>query len=669
MGTKQTNTRVVGVWLPIPFGSHWRGEGIGRTIEFILEGFHARGGLGRDVTFVFFATSGIVDDIRSSIAKTLGPKHDGISYVEIPSPRCRAARFIHCLFSLNGRIILDRYRVKEPSQSYITSKPSRWTFRRKHADSRLAATLGISALREAVACNAGIPTTGWPDLRFDQTPLIDSSFRYEPRASLSTDNWSVFTAFLDADADARPSLAGVEVAAALYAAASRIPLVGWLVRAANRGFRRLLRVREQRAFLKAAMNPATSAGVDVWWVPSPTVPGVEFLQKPVVLNFWDFVGAEYGYLWGSNNLAPSFARLRIATHSAQSIITQSFHNKAARLVNSMRIPPEKVAVCYLTTPTHYRNLLPAFSRIGKKTPETKAEASDILHKYIARQRLRIYCHDLDRYTSQGLQLEILEGFDFSKQTFAVVSTQNRPYKNIPFLVDTFLWMLDQYGIDGFLFLTCPFEMDKKSDRIAAAIKRRKGVGRVFCLPRIPNRVHAALYHCATCTLHPSLSEGGVGSYPFLEGMALDTPGLAAAGEYMTEGLRLHEDYLSLTFSARSRPSAARSIAAVLSNPTEALARQTEIYRRHKDWNWTDVAAFYESIFNAAATRTKVAAPHDLTSCPCKEAFYDTGAALHSEPATIYTTQNTSPSLTHVNATNASHCCVTSQTTRSLPTIK
>lgn len=628
------NTRVVGVWLPIPFGSHWRGEGIGRTIEFILEGFRTRGALGKDIRFVFVATSGIVEDIKSSIEKTLGPDHDGIRYVEIPSPRCRVARFIHYFFSLNGRITLDRYRIKEPSRFYLRSQPSRWSVRRKYSDARIAVTLGINALREAVARNAGIPTKEWPDLHFDQTPFIDSSIRYEPRTPKQGDHWSTFTAFLDMDADARPSLAGVEIAAALYAAMSRIPFVGWLVRAANRGLRRWLRVREDRGFLRAANKPSLNSSVDVWWVPSPTVPGIEYLQKPVVLNFWDFVGAEYGYLWGSKNLAPSFSRLRIATHTAHSIITQSFHNKTARLVNTMRVLPDKVAVCYLTTPTHYRSLLPAFSRVGKKTPETKAEACRILHEYIARQRLRLYCHDLPRYASQGLQLELLEAFDFSHQSFAVVSTQNRPYKNIPFLVDTFLWMLDRYNIDSFLFLTCPFDLNDNTDRIAAAIRRRNGVGRVFSLPRIPNKVHAALYHCATCTLHPSLSEGGVGSYPFLEGMALDTPGLAAAGEYMTEGLRLHEDYLALTFSARSRPSAARSIAAVLRNPTEALSRQAHIYRRHKDWTWADVAAVYDSIFNAAAQRSKITIPSDLTNHPYKDAFYDTNASPRAAPATL-----------------------------------
>jgi glycosyltransferase involved in cell wall biosynthesis len=591
----------VGIWLPLPQGAFWRGEGIGRTIEFVIDGFRQSGRLGQELRLVVYATSGVVDEIRDSLHSLLDGSVQGLTFVEIPSPLATFYSTVNWLFTIGGLVRLNPYRVYEAAPELLRNRKLREGLIARISgvdEKRIAATLGATQVRQRVAVKLGIDPAAIPDLRTSRIRglLTRAEFGRSQPSDKAAAAWESICAKLAGEESPRLPGPGILIAKSWLENAARIPLLGRVVALAVRLVRGRLARRDSRIILQRALRLAKNANVDVWWVPSPTLPGLEYLPKRVVVNFWDCVGAEFGYLWGKRQLDVGHNRLKIACHRADVIITQSFRNRDTRLANAIRVPLSKVAVCYLTTPLRYRSLLPEFDREGRKTVRSKEEAAEIVRSYVDRAILRGVSSDITRYVDTGMQLENLLTFDFARASFAIVSTQNRPYKNVPFIVDAFLLMIDRYGLDSHLFLTCPFNFSDSSDPVAKAVLKRNGIGRVFSLPRIPNKVHAALYHCASCTLHPSLSEGGVGSYPFLEGMAVGTPGLSAACEYMTEGLRLHPQYRDLTFSPRNRAVAARQISVVLRDPASAFERQRAIFDQHAAWTWRDVAAVYESCF-------------------------------------------------------------------------
>jgi glycosyltransferase involved in cell wall biosynthesis len=186
-------------------------------------------------------------------------------------------------------------------------------------------------------------------------------------------------------------------------------------------------------------------------------------------------------------------------------------------------------------------------------------------------------------------------------------------------------MIEKYNLDVYLILTSEFDISDKKDPIGKIIWKRRMIDRVYSLHRVPNRVHAALYHNAACTLHPSFTEGGVGSYPFLEGMVMGTPGLVAEGEYSREGFRLHPNYNEIFMSATSRKKAAAKIADTLADREGAYKRQKPIFDAHNAWQWEDVARVYaDSMFRAAGAGT----PTEVTS-----PLYQDGKHIYFESPT------------------------------------
>jgi len=605
-GGETTRSVTVGIWMPLPSGSQWRGEGIGRTVEFLLSGFRQRGHLGTRINFVFVTSPWVTESLRQSVSAILGGDLRGISFHEVGSAKYRFVRLVDRIFSLGGRISVDPYMVSEPDLTWFETRRSAseiFRYQTSGRDLKIARTLGAGRLRGDVAEAFGIER---PPVRTKGLKLWTvSGFRQffselKREARYNRGPWKTVSAKLSEEEDQRPMLPGLTIAKSLAGALQKVPVLGWIVGAAVWVLRRVMSRADAFSLTEAASGVEDQIEVDLWWIPSPTIGGTEFLRQPKLVNFWDFVVGEYGHLWPEPELARIVTRVSMALHMADQVVTQSFHNKESKLLNAFQIDRSKVSVCYLTVPLQYRRYVPSFEATGTKSLETKLQAATAIRKYVQRKLLRTYRNRVEGYRHRGLELERLEEFKFESELFAVVSTQNRPYKNVAFLVDAYLWMIDRYGLDAYLFLTCPFELDDKKDVIGRIILKRNGVGRVFSLPRVPNAIHASLYHTASCTLHPSLSEGGVGSYPFMEGMAMGTPGLAASGDYMTEGRRLHPDYDAISFSSRDRRAAAKKIASVLKAPEQAYVDQLSIFESHNRWTWADVADVYTNRFQSLA---------------------------------------------------------------------
>jgi glycosyltransferase involved in cell wall biosynthesis len=118
------------------------------------------------------------------------------------------------------------------------------------------------------------------------------------------------------------------------------------------------------------------------------------------------------------------------------------------------------------------------------------------------------------------------------------------------------------------------------------------------LPDLPPDVHAALYHCAMVTVHPSFFEGGIGVFPFAESVSLGTPCLMARGPHSLEFLEQEPTYEPFIFDPYNVEALVALIRYSIENRVEILDTQVEILNRLLQRNWATVADEYSAIISA-----------------------------------------------------------------------
>ncbi|MFT7548217.1 MAG: glycosyltransferase involved in cell wall biosynthesis [Candidatus Azotimanducaceae bacterium] len=342
--------------------------------------------------------------------------------------------------------------------------------------------------------------------------------------------------------------------------------------------------------------------VDVWWVPSPVAWGVEFLEQPVVSNFWDFFGAEFGYYWDEEILDVIYHRLKITLSKSEKILTQSNHNLNFSML-PFDIDRSKVQISYLPIPGNYQQYFGNFVNKNQgqleRTSESQAYASLKIQKYIDEVRK---VKPIERFSKTGMQLEACGEIDFVKTSYLFVSTQDRPYKNLALLIRVLDRLVNKFGLDLYLITTANISFRTKAGEISEVISRNRLWNRVISLPRVPDEIHAMLYHCATLSLHASAAEGGVGAFSFMEGMSVGCPGLVGCGRHTREGKKLMgEEYEEITFPINSLKEATQVIReklpAALSG--ELVKQQAAVYSFHEKRTWKDSANDYYDAFLSA----------------------------------------------------------------------
>lgn len=607
----------IGIWLPLPPGSHWSAEGIARTIEFILGGLKKNGDLGTGIVFTFFATKSMAGEISRSLHETIG---DDVRHIHFAAPMTadyRALKIVNFIFSLGGLI---RFKKGDPKPfkieklAKIKSESGVRRFYRKGKAFKAARFLGLGDLIGQDLDDYQFPKkkSRWQKLkaRFGEksgdsalAPIRPfEQYRYEERYSL------------------KYTMPGAYVFQKIVETFDEIWGLRFFSRKARGAYIRLASRSTNQALLKEALSQNFRQSIDGWWVINPNIYGAEFLPGPKIVNFWDFVVGEYGYYWNKNTVANIHARVKLVCHAGDAIITQSHHNRDLKLGPVIGISADKVDVVYLSYPDHYPQYVSGFESGGERTPQSRAEAANIIRHYAAWRLYQNYGNRAKDYHRAGFMLERINKFEFENTCYAIVSTQDRPYKNLSFVINAFFDAVNKKGLDAYLFLTSEVDLSNSEKEITKTILKQRAQHRIFSLPRVPNKIHAALYHCAALTIHPSYTEGGVGSYPFVEGMVMGCPGLVAIGDYSREGQRLHPDYKSLMISPFYKKDARNKILTALRDPAATHAQQKPIFDVHARWQWNDVASAYLHVFRRTiAQAADIPANLDQEG---KEIFYD-----------------------------------------------
>ncbi len=235
-----------------------------------------------------------------------------------------------------------------------------------------------------------------------------------------------------------------------------------------------------------------------------------------------------------------------------------------------------------------RPLLPAKPPTRASTPESRLVAAALLR---------------DHASERGWPY--LQSFPFEDVPFIVVSTQDRPTKNIPLVVEAVRRLLRRDHVNLKLLMTARLPPGQRLTRLV----HDAGMGLdALSLPFLPPNVHAALYHCGAVTVHPSFFEGGIGVFPFAESVSLGTPCVMARGPHTLE-LVDHEPACSpFLFDPYDVEGLVALIRRTIDNRQQVLDVQVEILERLLKRSWADVAKEYAAVISGKGCSHSQTAP-------------------------------------------------------------
>ena len=279
-----------------------------------------------------------------------------------------------------------------------------------------------------------------------------------------------------------------------------------------------------------------------WWVPIPHIHGPSALVKPYVLSYWDSFTFEYSTYF--TYLEKDYTHMKQALQNSKCVLTQSKSN-ALKLESLYNIPREKVYTSSLksTLSIDDNDIMPITNledgmagRIHKSVENYYSAKKD-------KEGISEYEYmDTWSFFQLTLNSKISERM-LSKNPFFVVSTQNRPYKN---LAEAFklLSSLHQEGIPISLVLTAGLDYHNLCN-----LASKKMIDRyhnwIYSFSSISDRHLASLYANASFSFHPSIAEGGSISYPFMESVSLGTPSFMLLEPFTQEMLSLTRTNQSL----------------------------------------------------------------------------------------------------------------------------
>jgi len=223
------------------------------------------------------------------------------------------------------------------------------------------------------------------------------------------------------------------------------------------------------------------------------------------------------------------------------------------------------------------------------------DLSEHLPYIVDRQRsahsLQMAAHALRRHASER-GWSYLESYPFEEVPFIAVSTQDRVTKNIRIVADAVTHLVRHSGVDVRMFMTAQFVRGATWSPLPRVVEDAQLHRDVVSVPDLPNAVHAAFYHAAELAIHPSIFEGGAGTFPFLEAASVGTPCLMADGPHQRELNAQTPGLARFTFDPNDAQGLSLLIRDVMANRAEIVEEQRAIYDLLRQRGWSDVARAY-----------------------------------------------------------------------------
>lgn len=318
--------------------------------------------------------------------------------------------------------------------------------------------------------------------------------------------------------------------------------------------------------------------VDAWISIFPNQFNAGRLKAPVSSIFPDAIGLDYhdfsDWTWGEQG--PNVIwRESVAEHleDVNHIITFSRHVARDQVMRHFGFDSNRIRVVPHAPPT-LDGILPFITQ-GARTEESRFRAAELLRRHAA-ERGWTY----------------LAGFPFEHVRYIAVSTQDRVTKNIRIVADAVDRLVRHRGEDLKAFVTAQIMWGTAWTSLPATIEAAQIQYDVVSMPDLPRDVHAAFYHCAELTVHPSVFEGGGVPFPFSEGISVGTPCLMADGPHVREMIEDWPEMAPYVFDPNAADALADMIVALSADRLAVTARQAEIYARMQQRGWQQVADEY-----------------------------------------------------------------------------
>jgi glycosyltransferase involved in cell wall biosynthesis len=307
-----------------------------------------------------------------------------------------------------------------------------------------------------------------------------------------------------------------------------------------------------------------------------TIPGRRAMLLP------DAMMLDFGSTWNAAHLHPDgfiatwfpYARRNIARSDA--IITFSSHVARRHVVEALGADPAQLRVVP-HAPPDLAPLLDFLPQGRRRSAESRARAAAMLRRHAA---------------SRGWAY--LADFPLEHVDYIAVSTQERPSKNISLVIEALrILVQERFGTTKLLMTT------EVIDDPATPFLRSHGLIRehglmldAVSVPRLPNPEHAALYHAAAITVHPSFFEGGDAPFPFSESVSVGTPCLMARGPHTEELLAAHPELAPFMFDPYDAEALADAILRGIAQRDALLDVQLAVHERMRRRSWGQVAEEY-----------------------------------------------------------------------------
>lgn len=535
----------------MPPGSRWANEGVTRVLGFLIEGAAESGRIRFEIVAPFGMQEAIEADLRSLKATE---NEDWIVH-KTPNPHNHAEVAVQTAkaTALRSSVCFARFIIRLPSPLLALVLVC-------------AAVLAFPFVALRGVLRRQVSWQNWKGrLYFIKASIL------RPREILN------FGALFLRNLGPRwASLLGRALSAEID---TSCPPINLEVAASTRNFDE--QIREMATFANEKVD------VEGWIVLFPFYRGAASLKKSKAVIFpdalvYDFpMGWNPDQFWQRHNGWPQWReKSSELLKSATTVITFSKHVADRHCLKLFDLVPEQMR-CIPLAPPDLMPYLPMLKTTGRRgTCDTRRQAGDLLRAFAGQNGLSYLCD-----------------FPFESTPYFVVATQDRPTKNIGMAAQALFKLIREDHVDIKMITTARFFFGETWTSLPGLIENEQLQYDILSMPDLPREIHAALFHCATLTVHPSFFEGIVGTLPFYETLSVGTPCLFARGPH-TEELVDNEPELSrYMFDPYDVAALRLMIRDVMNNRESVLDHQMPIGDRLRHYSWSDAASCYA----AAAT--------------------------------------------------------------------
>ena len=294
-----------------------------------------------------------------------------------------------------------------------------------------------------------------------------------------------------------------------------------------------------------------------WLVPTPFWPEIDGIRHSRTLVFPDLVLQEFPLRFCSPDTEVTYARILGTVQRAERVICYSQHTKVRQLIQGVGLASEQIEVIGHARVDLREQLSPGG---GADLGQIRETATTVLRENLP--------------TGPGTA------------PYVFFASHDRGQKNIISLLRAVRILRFRGSEPVRLILTCARRPGSTVDRF---VSEHDMEPLVLFFPRVPNRVLAALYACASTAVNPTLFEGGF-PFTFTEAFSVGTPSLMSDIPMVRERVTDQALRARMLFDPFDPQDLSLKLQWGLANRDRLLEMQRPLYEGFP--RWVDVARRY-----------------------------------------------------------------------------